>query len=287
MNHDNLFVRTFNMNDGKHKELTIWRCYHDDSHIQKYNLTEDEHTFLFHSKNDGYTGTNINYLNQFFCEGVCVLYPYLNNLKSDLIGFQHYRRAFNYKNGALMLDDIRAGKYQYFFSHIQMYSTLEFRIGYHCDTWRMVECGMFDDILEYIQQEYPYLLNQPPRTNDMINFTMFVSTWEKYIELAKFLYGYITFIDNKYKLDMDEYKWARHLEDKFILYHRKHNTPPQYMPWMETWGDNNWYTEPYESGNSFQYKIYRIYSFNIEFLASCWMRYHENVIDENNTAQLL
>ena len=282
MNHGKLFVRKFNMNEGQHHKLTIWRCYHDENQIQRYHMYEDENVFLFNSKNDGYLGRNLNYMNAFFCEGVCLLYPYLNNLKSNLIGFQHYRRIFNYKDNVLKIDDMRSGKYQYFFNHMDMFSTLEYRIYSHCELWRMIDCGMYDDIMEYLQKRYPQLLNQPPRDNGMVNFNMFVCTWDKYVELAKFLYGYIKFLNDKYELGFDEWKWAQHVEKKFIFYNRDNNIPPSEMPWEDLWGKNEWYTTPYWCDDIFKYAMYRVYSFNIEFLTSCWIRYHDNVYDPDN-----
>lgn len=282
MNHGKLFVRKFNMNTGQHKKLTIWRCYHDENQINWFHLREDNNVFLFNSKNDGYLGVNLNHLNQFWCEGVCFLYPYLNNLKSDIVGFQHYRRTFDYNMDSLMMDDINNGKIQYFFNHGYMFCTLEFRIHHHCDVWRMIDCGIYDDIMEYFKTFYPEMLNQPPKNHGMIGYDICVMKWEQYVEMAKFLYGYIKFIDNKYNLRFSEWNWVRHIEDKFINYNRDHNIEPRLMPWGDLWGKKNWYTTPYCSDDFFQYGMYRLYSFNFEFLAACWMRYHDAVYDPNN-----
>lgn len=287
MNHGKLFVRKFNINEGQHKKLTIWRCYHDEEQIRRYNMHEDGNVFLFNSKNDGYYGRNINHLNQFWCEGVCFVYPYMNNLKSDIVGFEHYRKIFNHTYDKLMLNDIKNGKIQYFYEGDSIFCTLEYRIWHHCELWRMIDCGIYDDIMEYLRKYYPKLLDLPPRNNGMICFDICALTWDKYLEMAKFLYGYIKFINDKYQLGFDEGKWAEHIYNKFIKYNRDHNVPPCEMSWGDLWGKQNWHTTPYWFNDSFKYGMYRVYSFNFEFLAACWMRYNDSVYDENNKVKFL
>ena len=91
-----MFYRDFNTDIERNPNYAIWRCYHDEKLISQYNLTEDGIIKLFNTCNLGYNGKNLNLLTRFLSEGCCLLYPYLNNLKTEYVGFMHYRRWFNY-----------------------------------------------------------------------------------------------------------------------------------------------------------------------------------------------
>jgi hypothetical protein len=72
----------------------IWVTYHKDSQIEEYGLKEDEiHTlYAAHKVVDG---KNINHLNPVYSEMVTMWYVWKNKIKSDFVGFEHYRRRFN------------------------------------------------------------------------------------------------------------------------------------------------------------------------------------------------
>lgn len=77
------------MNDYK-----IWISYHKDEQLEKYGLKEDETHKLFAIHKDA-DGNNINYLNPVYSEMVTMWYVWKNAIKSDFVGFNHYRRRFD------------------------------------------------------------------------------------------------------------------------------------------------------------------------------------------------
>ena len=75
-------------------EYKIWVTYHDDAFVSQYGLRNDEHHILFASHKDA-GGENINYLNPVYSEMVTMWYVWKNQLRSDYVGFEHYRRHLN------------------------------------------------------------------------------------------------------------------------------------------------------------------------------------------------
>lgn len=76
---------------NKRKDYRIWVSYHKDELVEDYGLKEDEHHVLFptHMEADK---TNINRMNPVYSEMVTMWYVWKNNIKSDCVGFEHYRR---------------------------------------------------------------------------------------------------------------------------------------------------------------------------------------------------
>ena len=76
------------------RDLTIWLTYHDDSQIEQYGLREDDVFRLFKGNAVNVEGDNINHLNAFYSEIVTFYYVWKNNVRSEKVGFCHYRRRF-------------------------------------------------------------------------------------------------------------------------------------------------------------------------------------------------
>lgn len=74
-------------------DYRIWITYHKDEQIGEYGLREDEAHKLFASHKD-VDGKNINSMNPVYSEMVTMWYVWKNNIKSDYVGFNHYRRRF-------------------------------------------------------------------------------------------------------------------------------------------------------------------------------------------------
>ena len=76
-------------------DLTIWCSYHNKNFITEYNLQNTDIIKLFDTTNTNIEGENINNLNYLLCETVTYYYVWKNQIKSDYVGFCHYRRYFN------------------------------------------------------------------------------------------------------------------------------------------------------------------------------------------------
>ena len=73
------------------KDYVIWVSYHKDELVPLHGLKEDEHHRLFATHKDA-DGENINIMNPSYSEMVTMWYVWKNNLKSEYVGFEHYRR---------------------------------------------------------------------------------------------------------------------------------------------------------------------------------------------------
>lgn len=69
----------------------IWVTYHKDELVGQYGLKEDDRHVLFATHREP-EKKNINWLNPVYSEMVTMWYVWKNNLKSDYVGFEHYRR---------------------------------------------------------------------------------------------------------------------------------------------------------------------------------------------------
>lgn len=216
----NLF-RDFS-NDINNK-YTIWKSYHKELLINKYDLKETKNIILFNTANIGYNGYSLNHLNRFLSEGCCLLYPYLNNLKSEYIGFQHYRRFFN--DSIIDFNKLNNDYIQYFwkysrnnfldkFNHNSEYVNIE----NHAYIFVMLECGFGNDIIEFLETKYPQYLELEKNWHPLIALDIFNCKWDLYCELAQFILDYIDFINTKYFLDWNENNWLNHILDKYIKY---------------------------------------------------------------------
>jgi len=291
-----------------------WLSYHDDKLLEIYPCNENYETRIFNTSNVGYEGKSLNHLHRFLSEGCCLLYPWLNNLETHYIGFQHYRRRYN-TNMNVMAQKLLAQNYiQYFHCHypqnelqihIKKYGLhwFNFRTKYinienHCFFWSMDKCGIMDDMIEYLEKSFPQYLEGEKSFHNMYWGCIFVTNWKTYTHLAQFIYLYIKFINDKYKLEWDEHKWYDHVYEKFMKYNQEHH--PKYPDhqecrrvendgsvWCELpfWGNKGWTYGGFEGyTGEFHEKInlWRVYAYNIEFLTSVFIHNHPHYIDQNN-----
>jgi hypothetical protein len=294
-------------------EFTIWQCYHDENLIKQYGLQENNVIKLFNTSDRNYKGCHLNQLSTFLSEGCCLVYPYLNDLKSDYIGFMHYRRCFNIDD--LSLKKLSQNNIQYFHYHTPIdefkkhreeygiegfdYKTPYKNIENHCFFWSMDKCGIMNDMIEFLQMYYPQYLESEKEIHDMYWACIFVCNWNIYEELARFIYSYISFINTKYHLNWDKRKWIQHIYYKFLNYNQTHHPKTPYnvyckrveddgSVWCELpfWGEQGWRTCPlngYISKLGNRTNLYRVYAYNIEFLTSVFIHNHQHFIDMNNT----
>lgn len=290
-----LFYRKFDMNND-HSKYTIWKIYHDENQIKNYKLCENERIYLFNTTNNGYEGKHINQLNRFICEGTGILYPYLNNLKSDIIGFQHYRRWFHSKLTNIKYNEITDGKIQIFTNGFRMRTNYDaiYPVKYkdcasHFAFWKIINNGFYQDFINFLTTEFPEFLESLKERNMFHQYSIFICNWDNYIKLCDILWGYINFIANRYHFDLyNDLDWSSFIEEHFILYNRNNDIVPRKCKWSDIlYGHDNWFTLPYDHPNHFQYGLYRILSFNIEYIVSAFANYIGYIFDENNKLVLI
>ena len=75
-------------------KTTIWTTYHRDELVEEYGLAEDATHRLF-ATNHTPEGENVNFLNPCWSELTTMFYVWKNQIKSDVVGFEHYRRRLH------------------------------------------------------------------------------------------------------------------------------------------------------------------------------------------------
>ena len=296
-------------------DYSLWQAYHSDDLIDVYNLRNTEDIIIYNTSSMTYPGKSLNYLHKFLCEGTMLLYPYLNNLSSRFIGFMHYRRVFNTTYGKIPIKLLAQGYFQYFHYHNPIdeikkhreeygidgfdYKTPYKNIENHCFFWSVDKCGIMGDMIEFMSTQYPEYLEKEKELHEMIWACTFVASWESYCGLAKFIYDYISFINDKYKLYWNEDLWKKHVYHKFMLYNQTHHPKPKGNKvtrieegdgsvWCELpfWGEKGWTNCSYENGYNTSINthnnLYRVYSYMIEFLTSVYIYNHYHYLDHNN-----
>ena len=178
------------------KELTFWITYHDDKQIKEYRLIESDIIRLFKGNKEDVDGDNINYLNKFYSEIGTFYYVWKNNLRSQTIGFGHYRRQFpqicNVEEGQCQVMNIIHGNqiinnYKYAHNYQDMY-----------------------DAIDIINEKYgkdnkysKYLLEG----NVFIPFCCFIMNYSDFEKLCEWLFPIIFAWDKKNGLDMNPEKY--------------------------------------------------------------------------------
>lgn len=231
-----------NFNQYKDKLLNIWTCDHRQEnkesppeYVSKINHI-DYYTF------DNYEGTHLNSIQYFINEITCLTYPYLNNIKSNYIAFDHYSRRIRNES----ICNIHLTRNPKYFLNATFF--LHNHFEEHCDYW-IIPKQIQDDILEFISIYKPKLLSYAKRYVFTERCNIFIMPWKHYVQLAEFDMNYINFIANKYGLGYDPDKWKKHIRDVYIK--------PNYGKTLRYMNSKI----SYDTFNS-----YRIYGFNLEFL---------------------
>jgi len=168
----------------------IYCIYSNDNQIEEYNLKETDTLKLFNANDLNIKGDNINNLNNFFGEGCAYYYIWKNQIKSDLVGFCHYRRHFNkiYYN---YIDNNHVQSFHTSFAGFGDFENnksnkllYEYLRIYYNDLYKKIK---FDD-----NGCYSYLTGLK---------TMYIMTWEVFEEVCKFIFGFYDFISKKIHKD--------------------------------------------------------------------------------------
>lgn len=163
------------------KDYTVWISYHKDEFIKDYGLVEDDHHKLFatHKPADG---ENINILNPVYSEMVTMWYVWKNNIKSDYVGFEHYRRH-------LKVDFMPDDGYCIVYNIVDMspYTLYKQYNKYHNKADLDLVIGILDDFYGtnniYIQHLKDNCIFIPNCT--------FLMKWDDFTLLCNFMFGVI------------------------------------------------------------------------------------------------
>lgn len=186
------------------KGLQIWITYHDDCQIADYGLAEDDVFRLFKGNDMNVEGENINHLNAFYSEMTTMYWVWKNQVKSDIVGFCHYRRKFPYLLG-LDKGECQILHAQKMSSVFQHYKSAHNYQDYY-------------DIVDILDDQYgvgnpysSYMLHD----GLFIPFCCFIMHWEDFENLCEFLFKVLFEFDRRQHLDMNPTNYRKKAERDF------------------------------------------------------------------------
>lgn len=179
----------------------IYCTYHNKKLVDEYNLKETNNFKLFYTK-DNLEGYSLNHLQLYLNEFVTQYYIWKNNIKSDYVGFCHYRRIININEH--ILEDLQKNNI-----YLAQYWSLSYTSIK--EEWLLDGLNIHVDLVkEYLKtnekyvkylENFDYIMNN----QNCINFgELYICKWEIFDKLMNFIEGYIQFLF--YKLFNIEYK---------------------------------------------------------------------------------
>lgn len=217
---------------------TIWCTYHDKELIDKYNLKETTHFKLYYTKDDFKDQISLNYVQNFLNEYTTQYYVWKNNLKTDLIGFCHYRRnILPYINNDVLYHIMNYSQYKTFIT-IPMHQLFKNNYSYNFnETTILLDYKLFglelhyDLILDYLKENYSsYVYN---RSIELLNSSyarqnfgeIYICKWDVFNKLMLFVDGYVKYLFTKLcnlpKKELYEYSYDEY--DKLCYYLNNEN----------------------------------------------------------------
>ena len=154
--------------------IKIYCIYYDQKQLDDYNIKETNILKLFNT-NDDLSLDNINHLSRYFCELCCYYYIWKNQIKSDYIGFCHYRRFYH----------------KIYLDYIDDYHTQAFQYPGHQEIYNKKY------ILEYVKEKYNI-------TDNIYNISFkhsYIFTWKTFNKICEFIFGFYDWISEKLGYD--------------------------------------------------------------------------------------
>lgn len=188
------------------KNLKIYTVYHINKLYDKYNLSETDTIKPINIKN--IITDNYNFLikyNEQLSEFATMFYIWKNNIKSDYIGFQHYRRVFSLK--PIVINRIGYHKLNkdiinYNIDNLDDHNIFIFSSYPYKDieyVFKNIKDALYEEdyiILEnYILNKYNVLYDKFKNLNSIGNdsiflrFECFICKWEYFDQYMKFIVG--------------------------------------------------------------------------------------------------
>ena len=211
---------------NKERQLNIWVISHKNGEqLFNYNNT---HNFLrvgaihqteidcFHKDNVGF---NISDKNPNYCELTGLYWVWKNNIKSEYVGFEHYRRHFplSEKNiiDIFQNKDIILPK-PYNCNPITVYEQF---IYYHNEyDIKTLEIVVKDIFPEYTKSWDTYISNG----DNFYAYNMFIVKWEKFEEICNFVFKILETLEKRYNIKNNN-DWEEHMKLTHAYAEHKNN----------------------------------------------------------------
>lgn len=265
------------------KNLKIWVIGTDD-----FKLNKDPKIYQKFITNWEYEGESINSLNRIFSEYVGMYYVWKNQIKSDYVGFCHYRRLIdNYL--------CKPNTFQYYYHYYPMFLHDHFResinteIPYIYYFFGRIGTPKFviDDCIEWLKTQkilsYSRILEliNPKLILDIafVGREIYLTDWNLFNKLMEFLDNYIQFIAKKHNINSKE-DWKAHVFEDLIKYYRVHHPPYGVCIYQKEEEYNHIFDE--DGGFSKKCNCWRVYSYVIEHLISIFILCNNHFIDIKN-----
>lgn len=170
------------------KKLTIWCAYHNQNLINEYNLCDTDIIKIFWTNDKWYVnGEHINHLNTCLSEVCAYYYVWSNQIKSDYVGFCHYRRYFSDVNYDYINDSSIQGFDYLTFNYDQFVSMAN---HFHI-------CSNICDIYkEYLKEKSNIDFTYAGEVKINIRL-MYIFTWEVFNDIANVMFGFLDFLSKK------------------------------------------------------------------------------------------
>lgn len=184
---------------------TIWCTYHKPEFINEYNLKETDNFKLFYTLAN-YKGISLNYAQLYFNEWVTQYYVWKNQIKSDYVGFCHYRRKFDVDENIeniLKSNDIYMYEYelvpQPLYYHFENLG-LGYSINILLDAFiKLNYYNKFDNYKKYLMDKNAHCGWKE----------LYICKWDIFNEMMIFINNFIKFImktnNELYEIDINEY----------------------------------------------------------------------------------
>lgn len=167
-------------------KCTIWRISYlnKDKEYDIKNYYNDEYNIISFNNSLTYNGICINELNYFYGELCTMYYVWKNNLKSDIVGFDQYRRQFSY----IDFNKINNNK-------IQVYNYFNIQNNIINGEYNSLGCFLYSFLL-YLKYNTQYDINNLIFNSNYIlnNFNIFICKWDIFDKLCKIIFGYLEYI---------------------------------------------------------------------------------------------
>lgn len=190
---------------------SIYCVYHDKNFIKDYKLNKiDKDLYTLYYTKDNHKNS-LDIIQQYICEFTAQYYVLKNNIKSDYVGFCHYRRVFNMDINTFMKTNANAAGFYVGESNWSDFELYRF------------ENFLKDDLIEYIKLNYKkqdriykyFITNKKDFVKYYVN-EIYLCKWEYFEEIVGFISGFIEYIDKKYELNKDPQEWHYFILDNFI-----------------------------------------------------------------------